>query len=128
MRVICLVVLSLLATSALAEESVVYVCKGLEAFRMEGTHATDWTWGNIRAQQGSTAIGFSLGPSAPEIVPSKRPPGFRSYTIQHLGSVDLRYGFNVRRNQFEATLIGAPIYRKLNLVSRPADREILLQV
>src|SRR2546428_14187353 len=117
MLVICLVLLFFLATPANAEESVVYECKGLEAFRVEGTHDVDWTWGNIRAKNGSAVIGFSLGPMVAEAVPLERPPGFRSYSVEHLGSVELRYGFKVASKQFQATLIGAPIYRKLNLIS-----------
>ena len=63
-----------------------------------------------------------------ELIPAVRPPGFRSLEKERINSVTLRYGYNSDRNQFQATLIGAPIQRTLNLFSRPKDAKSLLAI
>jgi len=115
-------------TSHAADRPIRFECRGLEKFEIKGTHDVDWAWGNIRSLDSQVVIGFSIGPMVEELVPAERPAGFRSFKTFRINGVAIRYGYNVKMKQFQATLIGAPIQRKLNLVSRPQDRERLLSV
>jgi hypothetical protein len=111
-----------------AERSITHQCAGLEAYEIRGTHGVDWTWGTIRAKARDVTIGFSAGSMVEELVPATRPPGFRTFKAEKLGRVVMRSGFNVRRNQMEVTLLGAPISRRLNLIGRAENRTELLAI
>jgi hypothetical protein len=50
-------------------------------------------------------------------------PGLRWMKIEHLGKATLRYGFDVHQKLLVATIIGAPMYRLINVAARPADQK-----
>jgi hypothetical protein len=63
-----------------------------------------------------------------ELVPENRPAGFRTFKVEHHRNVDVRHGYFVKNRQYQATLIGAPMNRVVNLVAQPKDRERLLAI
>lgn len=63
-----------------------------------------------------------------QAVPAERPAGFRTYNVERIGKVVLRYGLNVRARQMQATLEGAPMNRSLSLVSHPKHADTFLAV
>ena len=105
-----------------------FKCRGLEKYEIRSTYSdsVDWTWGNIRAKNGDVTIFFAAGPMVPEAVPAERPDGFRSFKVERIGDVLLRYGLNFREVIMMATLTGAPMNARVNLAADPKHTEELL--
>lgn len=129
---VAVLLLVMLVSSPVADSPVRHPrhfhCRGLEAYDIEGTYDVDWMWGTIHARDGSIHIGFTTGPMAGELVPAQRPTGFRTFHVVRVQGAVLRYGFNARDNQIQATLLGAPFYPLVNLVSQPKDAVRFLEV
>ena len=122
-----ILILTLVPFRAVAcEYPIEFKCRGLENYEIRGTHNVDWAWGAIRAKDGSVSIGFAVGLMVVEAVPAKRPAGFRSFKVERIGNVVLRYGLNVREKQMQATLIGAPMNPHVSLVAQVRHAEELL--
>ena len=105
------------------DRDVTFTCRGLESFEIKAAYHVDAGGGSIRSKRGSFSAGFGLGPMIAEEVPAERRPGLRWMKIEHLGNATLRYGFDVRQKLLVATIIGAPMYRLINVVARPADQK-----
>lgn len=111
-----------------SDRPVRFECRGLEAYEIAGTYNIDWAYGNIRAKNRSVVVGFSLGPMVDVLVPTERPSGFRTFHVERLNKVRLSHGHNVRKNEYQATLLGAPMDGVVNLVGSPKDRTRLLAI
>jgi hypothetical protein len=105
-----------------------YRCTGLGAYEIRGTYDVDWSWGNIRSRSDRFVVGFEVGPMLAPSVPRQRPPGFRSYTVEHLGRATLRYGVNGKSNQLQATVEDAPVSDLINLSGRAQNAQRFLSV
>jgi hypothetical protein len=103
-------------------------CRGLEMYEIRGTHNVDWAWGTIRARSGDVTIGFSIGPMVKQAVPAERPAGFRTLKVERIGKVVFGYGLNVREKQMKATLVGARMDLRVNLVAHPQNTDELMAV
>ena len=103
-------------------------CKGLESFDIRGTFNVDWGWGTIRSNDGTT-IGFAVGHPVEDAVPAERPAGFRSFHRYKIGKVVIRHGYYVRRKEYRATIVGAPLARQmlggLQLVGSAKDAAVV---
>ena len=124
--VLLTLVAALVSVRARAEHPIDVKCRGLEQYEIRGTQNVDWVYGNIRARDRQVTIGFAIGSMVEEVVPAERPPGFRTFKTERIGNVLLRYGLNVRDKQMQATLIGAPMCSRVNLISHPKHAEELL--
>lgn len=103
-------------------------CRGLEAYDIQGIYDVDAAWGTIRAKDGSIQIAFSMGGMAGELVPERRPPGFRTFKVVHVGHVRMHYGFNPRENQIQATLLGSSLDGVVNLAGPPKNAVRFLKI
>ena len=103
------------------ERDITLTCHGLESFEIQATYHIDAGGGTIRSKRDSFTAGFSLGPMVAEAIPAERRPGLRWMKIERLGNATIRYGFDVRKKRLEATIVGAPMNRLINVVARPAD-------
>jgi hypothetical protein len=61
-----------------------------------------------------------------EAVPKRRPTGFRNFEIEKIRSVTIRHGFHVVKREYRATLLGASLGPRLNLIAHPEHTERLL--
>jgi hypothetical protein len=112
--------------STLQHESEIH-CLGLESYDIRASTDVDWAWGMIRSKRDSYAVGFTGGMVAVQ-VPEGRPPGFRWVKEEKIGSVILRYGLNVRAKQLQATMSGAKLSYRLNLVAQPGSETRFLEL
>jgi hypothetical protein len=114
------VIFALLPGSSM-ERQVELRCEGLEAYEIRVDYRVDAGSGSIRSRADGYSVGLGLGPMMEQAVPDRRPPGFRWYKVERVGNATLRYGYNVREKQLQATIVGAPMASLVNVVSRPGD-------
>ena len=121
-------VVILLAGPAWAEtrHPVAIECTGLDPWTIVGTLDVDWIYGTIQSSAEEIVIGFATGDMVEEAVPKRRPAGFRNLEVEKVGSVTIRHGFQVVKREYRATLIGASLGPRLNLIARPEHAEQLL--
>src|ERR1700731_2253533 len=87
---------------------VEYRCIGLEAYEIRGVYDVDAGGGRIRSRGDPFSIGFTVGPMIAPFIPALRRAGLRWMKVENVGSATLRYGFDVKQKQLQATIVGAP--------------------
>jgi hypothetical protein len=123
-----LLLIAILPSADAAERPIKFECAGLESYEIRGTHDVDWAWGTIRQRHSPVLSGFSIGPVVEELVPIERPAGYRWFKVESERNVSFRYRYHVLQKQLRATIVGAPINRRLNLVAGPKDKASFLAV
>jgi hypothetical protein len=93
----------------------------LQAYEIRVDYDIDAGGGSIRSRADNYSVGLELGPMVGQTVPNRRPPGFRWFKVERVGNTTLRYGYNVRKEQLQATVVNAPVAYLVNLASRPND-------
>ncbi len=127
-RFVSIIALVVLALSASAQglRPVHIRCEGLDSWVIEGTLDVDWMWGTMRSPGDVAVIAFAAGGLIEEAVPARRPPGFRTFETEKIGAVTLRHGLHVRRREYRATLTGASLGPRLNLLGRSDQKARVL--
>lgn len=125
---IVLLALSVTASASSFDYDFEVECRGLESYRILFSYRVDAGAGTILAKDGHTGFGLSLGPMTEELVPAERPAGFRWLKVEKVSKAVVRYGFKVKEKQLQATLIGAPLRSRMNVIARPETQEEFVAV
>jgi hypothetical protein len=121
-------IFALLPGSSNLDRQIEFTCHGLEAYEIRVNYHVDAGGGTIRSRSDNYSIGLGLGPMMEQVVPKRRPPGFRWIKVERIGTATLRYGYNVREKRLLATIVGAPVSSLVNLASRPDDTARFLSI
>ena len=103
--------------AAETDQALDFRCRGLEAYEIRVLYRVDAGTGSVRSKVDSYSIGLSLGPMAEELVPERRPGGFKWIKFEKVGKATLRYGQNVKSKQLQATIRGSSMNSLINLVA-----------
>jgi hypothetical protein len=116
------VLLLLLAVPCGLEREITFDCRGLESYEIHGRYSVDAGVGNIRAADRSFVAGFSIGPMVEQAVPAERRAGLRWMKVESIGPATVRYGYDVKQNQLQATIVGASMSHVVNVFALPPKK------
>jgi len=121
------------------DRSFEYQCPGLDDFEIQVVSHVDSSGGTVGSKNTGHSLGIGLGVMQDEVVPRRRPPGYRWYKSEAIGQATLTYGLavgrevvtdgqRVKRNLLQATILGSPISGVVNLAADPNEEAMLLTV